>query len=427
MHLKDFTKSGHAPTLFSAFLYFDTSFMVWVLLGPLAVFMAEDFHLNPAQKGLLVALPVLGGAVLRLVLGTLTDRIGAKKTALCGLTITLVPLLWGWLGGRTLTEMHYIGLLLGIAGASFAAALPMASRWYPPEQQGLAMGIAGAGNSGTVLAALMAPRIAKHYGGNWHVVFAFAMLPILVTWLVVALLAKDSPERPAPKQMSDYLAVLKQPDTLWFCLFYSITFGGFVGLASFLPTFFKDQYQLDKIQAGNLSALCVFSGSFLRPIGGYLADKFGGVRMLLVLYTGIALLALAIAQLPAVGLATVLLFIIMAMLGTGNGSVFQLVPQRYPRQIGVMTGIVGAAGGFGGFLLPSLLGYLKGSMGTFGAGFIVFALGALCCVGLMLILHPQWQRAGWLGAGGKAVQAPDAASSEGNRSMPMPSGAQEAA
>lgn len=426
MQLNDFRKSGHAPTLFSAFMYFDTSFMVWVLLGPLAVFIAEDFHLTPAQKGLLVALPVLGGAALRLVLGVMTDRIGAKKTALLGLTVTLVPLLWGWLGGHSLTELHCIGLLLGVAGASFAAALPMASRWYPPEQQGLAMGIAGAGNSGTVIAALIAPRIAKHYGGNWHVVFACAMVPIVVTWLVVACLAKDSPERPAPKQFHDYLGVLRQSDTLWFCLFYAVTFGGFVGLASFLPIFFSDQYHIDKIQAGSLTALCVFSGSFLRPIGGYLADKFGGSRMLIVLYSIIALFALLIAQLPPVTIATAMLFLLMATLGTGNGCVFQLVPQRYPSQIGVMTGVVGSAGGIGGFLLPFALGSLKGTMGTFGAGFIGFAIAALGCAGLMLALSPRWQQAGWLGAGGKAAQT-GSFHIEENRTMTMPTGAQEAA
>ena len=405
MHLSDFKKSGHTPTLFSAFMYFDISFMVWVLLGPLAVFITEDFKLTPAQKGLLVALPILGGSIMRLVLGTMTDRIGAKKTALFGLTVTLIPLLWGWLGAKSLSELHIVGLMLGVAGASFATALPMASRWYPPEHQGLAMGIAGAGNSGTVLAALFAPRIAKAHGGDWHIVLAYAIIPIVITWFVVAFMAKDSPDKPAPKGMSEYLGVLKQADTLWFCLFYSITFGGFVGLASFLPTFYVDQYGLEKVQAGSMTALCVFAGSFVRPIGGYLADRFGGVRILVAIYAGVGILAFAVAQLPAVTMATSLLFLLMATLGCGNGAVFQLVPQRFPRQIGVMTGIVGAAGGMGGFFLPTLLGYVKQNLGSFGAGFGIFALAATIAIVLILVLHPIWQRAGWLGAGGKAVTA----------------------
>ena len=405
MHLSDFKKSGHTPTLFSAFLYFDISFMVWVLMGPLAVFITEDFKLTPAQKGLLVALPILGGSFMRLVLGAMTDRIGAKKTALFGLGITLIPLLWGWLGARSLNELHVVGLLLGVAGASFAAALPMASRWYPPEHQGLAMGIAGAGNSGTVLSALFAPRIAQAHGGDWHVVLGYAIIPILLTFIAVALMAKDSPDKPAPKSVNEYLGVIKQADTLWFCLFYSITFGGFVGLASFLPTFYVDQYGLEKVHAGSLTALCVFAGSFVRPIGGYLADRLGGVRVLVAIYACVCVLAFVLSQLPALTFATTLLFVLMATLGCGNGAVFQLVPQRYPRQIGVMTGVVGAAGGVGGFFLPTLLGYVKQNMGSFGAGFSFFAIAAAVAIALILVLHPLWQRAGWLGAGGKAVGA----------------------
>lgn len=408
MQMSSFKKSGHMPTLFSAFMYFDISFMIWVLLGPLAVFIAEDFHLTPSQKGLLVALPTLGGAFLRLVFGALTDRIGAKKTAMMGLTLTFIPLLLGWLGARDLNQLHVVALLLGIGGASFAVALPMASRWFPPEHQGLAMGIAGAGNSGTVLTALFAPRIAKHFGGDWHMVFAIALIPIAITWVVVALLAKDSPNRPAPKGMSEYLGILRQSDTLWFSLFYSITFGGFVGLASFLPTFYHDQYGVDKIQAGTYAAMCVFAGSFVRPIGGYLADRFGGVRMLIGLYTVIVLLALAAARLFPLSTEILVLFVLMASLGLGNGAVFQLVPQRFPRQIGVVTGIVGAAGGLGGFALPFALGYFKQTMGSFGIGLTGFALGAALCIALVIVLHPLWNRAGWLGAGGRAVLAPAA-------------------
>ncbi len=403
MQMSSFKKSGHMPTLFSAFMYFGISSMIWALLSSLGVTIAEDFHLSPAQKGLLVALPILGGAFLRLVFGALTDRIGAKKTTMIGLTLTFVPLLWGWLGARSLGELQVVALLLGVAGASFAVALPMASRWFPPEHQGLAMGIVGAGNGGTVLTALFALRIAKHFGGNWHSVFAVAIIPIAITWLIVALLAKESPNRPAPKGLSDYLSILREPDTLWFSLFYSITFGGFIGLASFMPTFYHDQYGVPKILAGNYAAICIFAGSFVRPIGGYLADRFGGVRMLIGLYCVIGLLAFASARLFPLSIEIPLLFVLMASLGLGNGAVFQLVPQRFPRHIGVVTGIVGAAGGLGGFALPFALGYFKQTMGSFGTGLTGFALGAAFCIALVVVLHPLWNRAGWLGAGGRAL------------------------
>src|SRR5215471_13622207 len=161
-----FVKAGHLPTLTSSFLYFDVSFMVWVLLGALGNYIADEFALRPVEKGLMTAIPLLGGSLLRLVFGQLTDRIGAKRTGCVGLVATLVPLLAGWLWANSISKIYLLGLLLGVAGASFAVALPLSSRWYPAKYQGLAMGIAGAGNSGTLLATLFAPRLAERFG--WH-------------------------------------------------------------------------------------------------------------------------------------------------------------------------------------------------------------------------------------------------------------------
>ncbi len=391
MKLKEFFKVGHPRTLFSAFLYFDVSFMVWVMVGALGVYIAEDFSLSPTQKGLLVAVPIIAGSLFRLPLGLASDYFGSKKTGAVGLILTLIPLFWGWLGGRSLEEVFLVGLTLGIAGASFAVALPMASRWYPSQYQGLVMGIAGAGNSGTVLASFFAPRLAEHVG--WHGVFGMAIVPVLLTLALFLLLAKESPMRPSPQRLAHYLRVLKEPDTWWFNLFYMVTFGGFVGLASFLAIFFHDQYGLSRIMAGNLTALCVFAGSFLRPFGGFFADRFGGIRSLLILYAVVAGLMYFVGQLPALPWATLFFFLGMGALGMGNGAVFQLVPQRFQREIGVVTGVVGAAGGLGGFLLPSLLGLLKDHTGSYSTGFIVFSLAASCCVGLLAYVQRDWRRA----------------------------------
>ncbi|MGV3721857.1 MAG: nitrate/nitrite transporter [Actinomycetota bacterium] len=388
-HLKDFTRSGHPPTLLTSFLYFDVSFMVWVLLGPLATYIAEDLRLGPAEKGMLTALPLLGGSLFRLVLGPLADRFGGRKIGLAGMLITLIPLALGWLWANSLPQLYLVGILLGVAGASFAVALPMASRWYPPEHQGLAMGIAGAGNSGTLLATLFAPRIAERIG--WHGVFGLAMVPVAVIFVMFLLLAKDSPNHLAPKGLKDYVSVLKQPDTLWFCVLYSLTFGGFVGLASFLSIFFRDQYGISKVQSGDLTTLCVLAGSFLRPVGGYLADRVGGLRMLQILFGGVLAFALLVAQLPAVGLVTVLFFGLMALLGMGNGSVFQLVPQRFPKEIGILTGLVGAAGGIGGFLFPSLMGAVKASTGSFASGFLLLGGFAAFCLIAVAYKSRAWR------------------------------------
>ncbi|MGH9283016.1 MAG: MFS transporter, partial [Acidimicrobiales bacterium] len=166
MAAKSFFRVGHTPSLAAAFVHFDVSFMCWVLLGALGAYVASDLGLSAAQKGLMVAVPPLGGSAFRLLLGTLADRVGVRRTGLVTMGLTLVPLAWGWLAGGTYAQVLGIGLLLGVAGASFAVALPLASRWYPPEHQGLALGIAGAGNSGTLIAALAAPRLAEHVG--WH-------------------------------------------------------------------------------------------------------------------------------------------------------------------------------------------------------------------------------------------------------------------
>lgn len=391
MHIKQFLRSGSPATLFSAFFYFDISFMIWVMLGPLGNFIGEEFKLTAGQKGLMTAMPVLTGSILRLVLGPLADRIGGRKTALIGMTLTFIPLLLGGFAPPSYEMLLVIGLFLGVAGASFAVALPMASRWYPPEQQGLVLGIAGAGNSGTVLASLFAPQLAQLLGG-WRPVFLVTMIPLAAAWLVVALLAKDAPGKVAIKSFKEYAAVFRKPDAIWLSLMYSVTFGGFVGLATFLPIFFHDQYGLDKVAAGSFAALCVFAGSFIRPVGGFLADRFGGIRILIGLFLFIALLAVGIGTLPPLAVETVLLFLLMTSLGSGNGSVFQIVPQRFPKEIGIVTGIVGAVGGLGGFLLPNLLGSLKDATGSYGSGFMVYTVAAVLCMIMVSLLRKEWQR-----------------------------------
>jgi NNP family nitrate/nitrite transporter-like MFS transporter len=393
MRLREFAKSGHPLTLLSAFLYFDISFMVWVLIGVLGVHIAGDFGLTASQKGLLVAIPILGGSLVRIPLGILVDRMGPKRTGIVGQCLVLIPLVWAWVGGRTISEMMALGLLLGVAGGSFAVALPLASRWYPPQHQGLAMGIAGAGNSGTVLAALLAPRLAEVVG--WHNVFGLALIPVVTTLAFYAAFAKESPSQPAPKSLTAYLGLLRERDTLWFCLFYSFTFGGFVGLASFLVIFFHDQYGLSKVMAGNFTALCVFAGSFLRPVGGYLADRFGGTRMLSLLFISASAGLMAVGLLPPLWLVTALLFGVMAILGMGNGSVFQLVPQRFREEIGVATGVVGAAGGLGGFFLPSFLGAMKDLSGSYGVGLMCIGAIGVGCLALLRMVERGWH-VSWL-------------------------------
>ncbi|PBQ00262.1 nitrate/nitrite transporter [Pseudomonas congelans] len=386
-----FWKAGHKPTLFAAFLYFDLSFMVWYLLGPLAVQIATDLHLTTQQRGLMVATPILAGAVLRFFMGLLADQLSPKTAGIIGQVIVIGALLAAWqLGIHTYGQVLVLGLFLGMAGASFAVALPLASQWYPAQHQGKAMGIAGAGNSGTVLAALIAPALAASFG--WGNVFGLALIPLVLTLIAFTLMARNAPQRSKPKSVADYLKALGDRDSWWFMFFYSVTFGGFIGLASALPGYFNDQYGFSPITAGYYTAACVFGGSLMRPLGGALADRFGGIRTLTVMYA-VATIGIAAVgfNLPSSWAALALFVAAMLGLGAGNGAVFQLVPQRFRKEIGVMTGLIGMAGGIGGFLLAAGLGTIKQNTGDYQLGLWLFAgLAVLAWFGLLNVKR-RWR------------------------------------
>ncbi len=386
-----FLKAGHLPTLFASFLYFDLSFMVWVLLGPLGVAIAKQLHLDPAHKGLMVATPVLAGAVLRVVLGVLVDRYKPKRVGIGAQMVVIAGLATAWwMGINSFEATLLLGCVLGLAGASFAVALPLASSWYPPEHQGTALGLAGAGNSGTVLAALFAPGLALAFG--WQNVIGLAAIPLYVTLLLFALMAKDSPNPAQPKSWAAYMGLLKVADAWWFMFFYAVTFGGFVGLASSLTIYFNDQFGLPPVTAGYCTAAVVFAGSLVRPLGGAVADRIGGLRALTVLYAVAACAFAAIStNLPTIFMALPVFIVGMLALGMGNGAVFQLVPQRFSREIGVMTGLVGMTGGLGGFYLASSLGYSKQLTGSYGPGFLIFAALAAAALVCLSLVRNRWR------------------------------------
>ncbi|RTL54965.1 MAG: NarK/NasA family nitrate transporter [Rhodocyclaceae bacterium] len=383
MDKSSFLKAGHTPTLLTAFLYFDLAFMVWVILGPLGIQISADLHLTPAQKGFMVATPLLAGAVLRVVMGLLVDHLQPKKAGAIGQVLVILAMAAAWqLGIHTYEQILVLAMFLGVAGASFAVALPLASRWYPPEHQGKAMGIAGAGNSGTVLAALFAPSLAVAYG--WNNVFGIVLIPLVLVFVLYLALAKDAPNCPPPQPFSAYFKVLNDKDAWWFMFFYAVTFGGFSGLASSLAIYFNAQYGLDPKTAGFFTAGCVFAGSLVRPLGGAVADRIGGVKSLSIMYVLAAFFLTVVSfGMPTIWSCAAVFVGAMLALGMGNGAVFQLVPQRFRREIGVMTGLVGMAGGIGGFYLASSLGYAKQATGSYQLGFLVFAgLALLALVGL---------------------------------------------
>ncbi len=389
-------RSGHWPSLLGAWLHFEVSFMVWLLVGALSIAISEEFGLSALQKGVLVGIPLLGGSFLRIVIGPLGDRAGAKSVGLAILGLEALALMLGWQWGTSFGEMLVVGLLLGIAGASFVIALPLASRAYPPANQGLAMGVAAIGNSGVLLAALFAPRLAVMFG--WHQVFALMLVPVIGTaYLFFRLVQPDSPQGSSPKKQesTSYLRLLRQglqnKSMYWLCGLYAVTFGGFVGLSSYLPIFFHDRFQIDMITAGTLTALAALAGSAARPLGGFLADRFGGLILLQGVFFLLMILCLASGQFSTIAWVLTLVLVIMLCLGFGNGVVFQLVSCRFRETMGTASGLIGAAGGLGGFLLPTCFGWLKDLTGTFSAGFLALGIvSGLAAVSVMIVQRSTW-------------------------------------
>ena len=398
---KLFLKSGHPPTLFAAFLYFDFSFAVWVLNGAMGPFISEAFQLTPAQIGLMVSVPTLAGAFMRFPLGVISQYIGRKNAAIVEMSAIIVALCCGFLFVRTFNSVLAMGVLLGIAGASFGVALSLGSGWFPKRYKGLAMGIAGAGNSGTALAALFAPRLATYFG--WQNVYGFAAVMMLLPLVVMITLAKEPPDI-EHQSLRQHLSCLLEKDGWYFNLIYIITFGGFIGLATYLPSFYYGQFHVTKIQAGSLTVLATLTGSATRVLGGWFADRLGGITTLSVVLL-IAIAGLFGLMLTPPLLATTLLFMLcFAALGAGNGATFQLVPLRWPITTAVAGGMIGEIGALGGSILPNLLGQSKQQTGSYRLGFIVYAAMAFSILLLLRFVSRQWTNK-WVGPGGRALES----------------------
>jgi len=400
-NVKMFLKSGHTPTLFAAFLYFDFSFAVWVLNGAMGPFISQNFHLSPAQVGFMVSVPTLAGAFMRFPLGVLSQYIGRKNAAIVEMSAIVIALLYGYFFVHTYHSVLAMGVLLGIAGASFGVALSLGSGWFPRKYKGLAMGIAGAGNSGTALAALFAPRLATHFG--WQHVYGFAAIMMLLPLAVMILFAKEPPDV-EHQSLREHLSCLFEADGWYFNLIYVITFGGFLGLATFLPSFYFSQFHVSKIEAGTLTVFATLTGSLTRVLGGWFADRIGGITTLSVVFL-IAIAALfGLMGSPSLTMTTLLFMLCFAALGAGNGATFQLVPLRWPVTTAVAGGMIGEIGALGGGILPNVLGLSKQHTGSYRTGWIAYAALAFAILILMRVVSRSWTRT-WVGSGGRALPA----------------------
>ncbi|MBI2258590.1 MAG: MFS transporter [Flavobacteriia bacterium] len=397
-NFKVFLKAGHAPTLFASFLYFDFCFAIWVLNGAMAPFISEEFGLTDAQKGFMISVPILAGAIMRFPLGVLAQYIGRKNAALTEMSLIFFAMIFGYYMVDTYSDVLAMGVLLGIAGASFGVALSLGSGWFPPKYKGLAMGIAGAGNSGTVLAMLFAPPLAVNFG--WQAVYGMAALFMLIPIVVMIIFAKEPPDI-EKQSLKEHIACLFERDGWSFNLIYIITFGGFIGLANFLPTYFHDNFGVTKVEAGQLTMLAAIMGSAVRVAGGWAADRWGGVNTLTAVFGFIILLIIAAAFPINVTVTTIIFMFAFAALGAGNGALFQLVPLRWPLATAVAGSMIGEIGALGGSFIPNAMGISKQTTGSFTYGFLSFALLAVIAFVVLRLAQRKWTKV-WIEKGGKA-------------------------
>lgn len=400
---RNFLKSGHAPTLGASFFYFMFSCAIWVINGTMAPFISESFQLSPAQKGLMLSVPIFAGALMRFPLGVLAQYIGRKNATLVEMGGICLAMLYGYFMVESFNDLLAMGVLLGIAGASFGVALSLGSGSFPPRYKGLAMGLVGAGNVGTAVSALLAPPLAQAFG--WQAVYGFAAIGILIPMVVMIVFAKEPDDIDTHASFKDHVACLFEKDGWAFSLIYAVTFGGFIGLASFLPSYFFDQFHVSKVEAGQLTMLAAFMGAAVRIFGGWLSDHWGGVNTLT------AVLAIVAVTLVLCGLATeslsmtvILLIVCFAALGAGNGATFQLVPLRWPTTTAVAGSMIGEIGALGGGFITNALGLSKQFTGSYASGFYAFAACTVLVLGMLRFMQIRWTRT-WAEKGGRARSA----------------------
>ena len=400
---RSFLKSGHSPTLFAAFLYFAFSCCIWVLNGAMAPFISETFNLSPAQKGLMLSIPILAGALMRFPLGILSQYIGRKKATLVEMSLIAVAMLFGFFFVKSFNDLLAMGVLLGIAGASFGVALSLGAGSFPAKNKGLAMGLVGAGNVGTAVSVLIAPPLAQAYG--WVAVYGLAAIAICIPMVVMIVFAKEPDDLDAHASFKEHIACLLEKDGWAFSMIYAVTFGGFIGLATFLPTYYYDQFGVSKVQAGQLTMLAAFMGAALRVFGGWISDRWGGINTLTVVLVTIAV-TLVLCGLSGGSLVatTLLIMLCFSALGAGNGAVFQLVPLRWPLSTAVAGSMIGEFGALGGGLVPSAMGLSKQYLGSYAWGFVGFAVLALMMLGMLRVMQLRWTRT-WAEKGGRARSA----------------------
>jgi MFS transporter, NNP family, nitrate/nitrite transporter len=379
--------TGNSRQLGLALLAFTATFYGWALLGPLGPDLQDDLGLSDLQLSIAVAVPVLLGSLMRIPMGVFTERFGGRRVFTWLLAYTILPLVALGFVHDSFGAILLLGFLLGFAGASFAVGVPFVNRWYPPERQGAALGIYGAGMGGTVLAGLTAPRIADAISiSAAFFVAAGLVAAALVVWVA---LARDAPVPHRAASMRDPIAVLGTGGRAWaLVLFYFLAFGGFVAMYLYLPKLLTGVHDLEKTDAGARAAGFALLAVIGRPLGGIVADRIGAERVLAASFTAVLVLAIGLAVgYESMGPLTILCLSMALALGLGTGAVFKLVPEWFPDRVGAVTGVVGAAGGLGGFFPPLVMGVVKSATDGYGLGFVLMSLVAVACLVVLSVLR----------------------------------------
>ncbi|MGA8487168.1 MAG: MFS transporter [Gaiella sp.] len=377
-------RANATRNLVLATLAFAVAFVGWSLIAPLAKRFQDDLDLTNTRTLMLTAVPVVLGSLLRIPVGALTDRLGGRVMFPVVLGISAIPAaIFGFVEGYA--ALIVVGFFLGIAGSSFAVGVPFVAGWYPKERQGFALGVYGMGNIGTAVAAFSAPAIVDWLGREALGIVAAILL--VATAVVFYSMAEDPPRGPAV----DYGAVLRSGWKLWrLALLYFVTFGGFVAMAVFLPKLLRDWFDISLTNAGLRAAGFTVVATFARPVGGFLSDRIGSATVLVVAFVGAGLDAAWLAHIssdPTWLPVTIACLTLAAFLGLGNGAVFKAVPLDFPEATGAATGIVGAAGGIGGFFPPVVMGIVKDHFDTYALGFIGLLVFALVCLVVALTMR----------------------------------------
>lgn len=356
---------------------FGLTFAVWGLIGALAPQFRTMYHLSPVQTSVLIAVPVLLGSIGRLPMGILTDRYGGRIVFGLLLFFCLIPTM-GVCFTHSYGSLLAWALLLGFAGASFSIGVAFTSKWFPAHQQGTALGIYGMGNIGQSVAVFGAPVLVS-LASDWRLPFLLFGALAGLWGLIFLLLARDAPVKVQTKKFHEYLHVLRREPLAWLlAIFYFQTFGGFVALGIYLPILLKDIFALTPMDAGARVAGFVVLATLARPVGGGLADRYGGAQVLLIVFSMLAVVALGLTS-NSIVMFTIGALGSAALLGAGNGAVFRLVPEYFPRETGTVTGLVGAMGGLGGFFPPLALGLIRAQTESYALGFIFLSCFALLC------------------------------------------------